>query len=105
MSLKKNYIQKAKTYGIVGQVLQVSKVEGAQVSEAAKSCFSLIVATDRRTKTTKTASIEARKWQGFYPSRIPDPKTASKERDEKKFVLHFFVATNITKLEIIFLHW
>jgi hypothetical protein len=21
----------------------------------------------------------------FYPSRIPDPKTATKERDEKKF--------------------
>jgi hypothetical protein len=28
----------------------------------------------------------------------PDPKTAIKERDEKKFVvLPFFVATNITK--------
>jgi hypothetical protein len=23
----------------------------------------------------------------FYPSRIPDPKTATKERDEKKFVI------------------
>jgi hypothetical protein len=33
----------------------------------------------------------------FYPSRIPDPKTATKERGEKKFV----VATNFTKLQII----
>jgi hypothetical protein len=39
----------------------------------------------------------------FYPSRIPDPKTARKERGEKKFV-PFFVATNFTKLKtIIFL--
>jgi hypothetical protein len=46
----------------------------------------------------------------FYPSRIsdpgsriPDPKTATKERDEKKFVtIHlFYVATNFTKLNII----
>jgi hypothetical protein len=35
-----------------------------------------------------------------YP--ISDPKTATKEKDEKKFVvLTFFVATNITKLKII----
>jgi hypothetical protein len=34
-------------------------------------------------------------------SRIPDPKTATKERGEKKFVvIHFFVATNFTKLKI-----
>jgi hypothetical protein len=33
----------------------------------------------------------------FYPSRIPDPKTATKERGEKKFD----VATNFTKLYII----
>jgi hypothetical protein len=33
----------------------------------------------------------------FYPSRIPDPKTATKERGEKKFV----VATSFTKLQII----
>jgi hypothetical protein len=32
----------------------------------------------------------------FYPSRIPDPKTATKERGEKKFV-----ATNYKKLQII----
>jgi hypothetical protein len=33
-------------------------------------------------------------------SRIPDPKPATKERGEKKFiVLPFFVATNITKLK------
>ncbi len=35
----------------------------------------------------------------FHPSRIPDPKTASKERGEKKFVvIPFIVATNFTKL-------
>jgi hypothetical protein len=38
----------------------------------------------------------------FCPSRIPDPKTATKERTEKKFVAHpFFVAKKITKLNII----
>jgi hypothetical protein len=45
----------------------------------------------------------------FYPfripdleSRIPDPKTATKERGENKFVVKsFFVATNFTKLKII----
>jgi hypothetical protein len=38
----------------------------------------------------------------FYPSRIPDPKTAKKEMGEKKFVvIPFFVATNFTKLKII----
>jgi hypothetical protein len=44
----------------------------------------------------------------FYPSRIPDlgsripdPKTATKERGEKKFVIPFYVATNFTKLNII----
>jgi hypothetical protein len=35
----------------------------------------------------------------FYPFRIPDPKTAIKERGEKKLVVKpFFVATNFTKL-------
>jgi hypothetical protein len=35
-------------------------------------------------------------------SRIPDPKTATKDRGEKKFVvLLFFVATKVTKLKII----
>jgi hypothetical protein len=34
----------------------------------------------------------------FYASRIPDPKTAIKERGEKKLVvLPFFVAINFTK--------
>jgi hypothetical protein len=34
--------------------------------------------------------------------RIPDPKTATKERSEKKFVvITFYVATNYTKLKII----
>jgi hypothetical protein len=31
-------------------------------------------------------------------SRIPDPKTATKERGEKKFdIIPFYVATNFTK--------
>ncbi len=35
----------------------------------------------------------------FYPSRIPDPKTAKKRGVEKKFVvIPFSVATNFTKL-------
>ncbi len=35
-------------------------------------------------------------------SRIPDPKTATKERGEKKFVvITLYVATNFTKLQII----
>jgi hypothetical protein len=46
----------------------------------------------------------------FYPSRIPDlgsripdPKTETKDRGEKKFfVKPYFVATNFTKLHIIF---
>jgi hypothetical protein len=44
----------------------------------------------------------------FYPSRIPDlgsripnPKTATKERDEKISCLPFFVATNFTKLKLL----
>jgi hypothetical protein len=38
----------------------------------------------------------------FYPSRIPDPKAATKERGEKKLVIiPFFVGTNFTKLQII----
>ncbi len=33
----------------------------------------------------------------FYPSRIPDPKTATIERGEKKiFVITFYVATNFS---------
>jgi hypothetical protein len=39
----------------------------------------------------------------FYPFRIPDPKTATKERGEKKFVVGpFFVATNFTKLNFFY---
>jgi len=35
-------------------------------------------------------------------SRIPDPKTATKVRGEKKLVvIPFYVATNFTKLQII----
>jgi hypothetical protein len=39
----------------------------------------------------------------FNPSQIPDPKTATKERGEKLFVVSpFYVATNFTKkLKII----
>jgi hypothetical protein len=38
----------------------------------------------------------------FYPSRISDQKTATKERGENKFVIvPFFVATKIIKLKII----
>jgi hypothetical protein len=47
----------------------------------------------------------------FYPSRIPipdlgsripDPKTATKERGEKKnFFIPFYLASNVTKLNII----
>jgi hypothetical protein len=41
----------------------------------------------------------------FYPSRIPDPKTATKERGEKKFiVIPFFVAANFTKFEVIYFY-
>jgi hypothetical protein len=37
-----------------------------------------------------------------YPSRISDPKTAIKERSEKKLVfIPFFVAINFTKLKIV----
>jgi hypothetical protein len=35
----------------------------------------------------------------FYPIRTPDPKTGTKERGGKKFVvMPFFEATNFTKL-------
>jgi hypothetical protein len=38
----------------------------------------------------------------FYPSRIPDPKTARKEMGEKKFVvIPFYVAKYFTKLKIM----
>jgi len=34
-------------------------------------------------------------------SRIPDPKTATKERGKKIVVITFYVATNFTILQII----
>ncbi len=37
----------------------------------------------------------------FYPSRIPNPKTATKERGEKNCYHTFFVVTNFTKLNLI----
>jgi hypothetical protein len=40
----------------------------------------------------------------FYPSRIPDLKTAMKDRVEKNFVvIAFFGAINFTKLYFLFL--
>jgi hypothetical protein len=37
----------------------------------------------------------------IYPSRIPDPKTATKERGEKKFVvIPFYLTTSFTKFLI-----
>ncbi len=43
----------------------------------------------------------------FYPFQIPDPKTATKKRGEKKLVvIPFIVAINFTKLKIILiLNW
>jgi hypothetical protein len=39
----------------------------------------------------------------FYRSRIPDPKTATKERDENNLLLYLFLeATNFTKLKIFY---
>ncbi len=39
----------------------------------------------------------------FNPSRIPDIKTATKERGEKIILPYlFFIATNFTKLKIIY---
>jgi hypothetical protein len=38
-------------------------------------------------------------YHDFYPSRIPDPTTA--KREKKKNVLQFFAAINITKLKVI----
>jgi hypothetical protein len=37
----------------------------------------------------------------FYPSRIPDPKTASKEGRKKNCCHTLYVASNFTKLKII----
>jgi hypothetical protein len=38
----------------------------------------------------------------IYPSRIPDPKTATKERGEKKFVvIPFFCSHKFHKIKII----
>jgi hypothetical protein len=36
----------------------------------------------------------------FYPSRIPDPKTAMKGRGKKIYCKTFFLATNFTKKEL-----
>jgi hypothetical protein len=37
----------------------------------------------------------------FYPSRIPDPKTATKERGKKILGIPFYVATSFTKLKLL----
>jgi hypothetical protein len=39
----------------------------------------------------------------FYPSRIPEPKTAIKERGEKKFVVTPFCSHKIHKTENYFI--
>jgi hypothetical protein len=50
----------------------------------------------------KTATEESSVADPGCLSRIPDPRTATKERGEKKFdVIPFYVATNFTKLYII----
>jgi hypothetical protein len=39
----------------------------------------------------------------FYPFRIPDPKTATKESGKKKFVVKpFIVATNFTNCKLFY---
>jgi hypothetical protein len=39
----------------------------------------------------------------FYPFRIPDPKTATKERGEKKFVVKPFCSHKFHKIENYFI--
>jgi hypothetical protein len=39
----------------------------------------------------------------FYPSRIPDPKTATKERGEKICCHIFFSSQNFNKIENYFI--
>ncbi len=41
----------------------------------------------------------------FYPSRIPDPKTATKERGEQKFVVIPFFVAQISQNWILFYFW
>jgi hypothetical protein len=55
-----------------------------------------------KTRAVLLSRISRIPYPDFYPSRIPDPKTATKERGEKKLVvITFYVATNFTKLQII----
>jgi hypothetical protein len=39
----------------------------------------------------------------FYPSRIPDPKTVTKERGEKKLLSYFFCSHKFHKFEYYFI--
>jgi hypothetical protein len=39
----------------------------------------------------------------FYPSRIPDPKTATKERGEKKICHTFFYSHKFNKIVTYFM--
>jgi hypothetical protein len=39
----------------------------------------------------------------FYPSRIPDPKTATKERGKKKICYTFFCSHKFHKIEYYFI--
>ncbi len=41
----------------------------------------------------------------FYPSRIPDPKTATKERGGKKIFSYFFCCNKFHKIEYFFYFW
>jgi hypothetical protein len=62
-------------------------------------CFSSAGSESRRAKMQCGGSGMFIPDPDFYPSRIPDPKTATKERGEKKIVvIPFFIAINLTKL-------
>jgi hypothetical protein len=41
----------------------------------------------------------------FYPSRIPDPKTATKERGEKNLLSYLFLEPQISQKCKLFYFW
>jgi hypothetical protein len=62
----------------------------------------LLVFTDPTASVADPGCLSRIPDPDFYPSRIPDPKTATKERGEKNFfVIPFYLASNVTKLNII----
>jgi len=65
------------------------------------SCSSLLIIFIARGSIADPGCLSRIPDPDFYSSRIPDPKSATKERSEKKFVITFNVATNFTKLQII----